>query len=318
MATSGVYNGHPWRYSQPVIDSMAQFAARGGVAYGLGDSAHWTGSGDHISINNDHPGWITAVDLMSKSGLFSAPDFFHNFLVPAVAAEFSGGPVLYPELKYAISDYELRDRRPAYDWRKQSGGDGPDHVHLSFTNNFTAHTNVVDEYFAWLADGRKPVVAWLIGYRADPTKESEADMSMVTLSKGRIATVVRGLDKRIYRLLTDVAGKVVDDWQLVGNMPVASGVDACTRFGDDLWAVALDPKDDSVLVFSTPDVEGGSGLQVQDIGGAGIGGAPGITASGNNILVTVAGTYPRPGTVYMNVWNGAGWSGWKLTSGTAA
>ena len=194
-------------------------------------------------------------------------------------------------------------------------------------NRMVRYTGIGHVDWAHVAHGRRfcNITTWgkeLLGkfdrHGLAVAGESGADMSMVTLSKGRIATVVRGTDKRIYRLLTDVAGKTVDDWQLVGNMPVASGVDACTRFGDDLWAVALDPKDDSVLVFSTPDVEGGSGLQVQDIGGAGIGGAPGITASGNNILVTVAGTYPRPGTVYMNVWNGAGWSGWKLTSGTAA
>ena len=290
MITSGVYNGHSWKYSQAVIDTALMAAEHDITWYGLGDEPHWQGSGDHISINNDHPGYITAIDLMTGQG-FSGPEMF-DWLVPR--------PSDYPELKYIISDHKLRDVRSPFNWREQSGGDGPDHIHISFSNNYSLHSHMLGDY---------------LGADVNPG----ADMSMVQLRGGRVAVVARGTTNKIYvRILTN-DGKAKTDWMELDVM-VGSPVDCTTRNGDDLWITALKPDTHSVLVISVLDAEKLSGLRVQDLGGQGVGGAPGITSSGNDLYLSVAGTYPAKGSIYLNRWISAQtkWSGWWYASGQAA
>lgn len=307
MATSGTYNGYPWRYSTPVVDTMAQAKSLGITAYGLGDVAHWRGCGDHVSKPcTGHTGWITAVDLMTNS-LFNAVDFVTAFVLPAVKAGF------FPEIQYLLTNYKLWDRK--YGWTQQSGGDGPDHTHISHTNSYALHATYLAKYDAWKKAGRPAVVAWLRG--GGSTDDSGADVSMVALSEGRSAIVVRGSDKAIYTRVYDTNGKPANDWIKV-NVTVASAVDACTRTGKDLWIVALDPNDKSVLLVTAPDATK-SAASVQDLGGTGLGAAPGIVASDSDILITVAGTSPHVGEVYLKRWDGAvgGWSAWQSTGGVA-
>lgn len=304
MITSGTYNGHPWKYSQAVIDTALYAASRGIVWYGLGDTHHWQGSGDHISINNDHPGWITAIDVMDGPE-FDAPETMHGFLVPTVAStmDYSQGYCTrYPELKYVICDYELRDTRKPYNWSKQSGGDGPDHVHLSFRNNYSLHSQILAESFG------------------ETVTNQGADMAMVDLADGRVAVVARGTDNNLYvRVLTHDAGALTD-WMKIG-VKCGSPVDACTRTGFDLAIATLDPKDRSVLLITIANAVDPVNPYTQDLGGKGIGGAPGIAATENgDLFLSVAGTGPRKGEIYLNRWDSQkrAWRGWWDSSGQAA
>lgn len=307
LTTSGFSHGYSWKYSQPVVDTMIQAAVLKIVAYGLGDDAHWLKCGDHVSKPcSGHAGWITAVDLMSNAS-FNAVDFVKAFMLPAVKVGF------FPEVQYMITDYKLWDRK--YGWTQQTGGDGPDHAHISHTNSFALRATYLTKYDAWKKAGRPAVVAWL--RNGGSTNESGADVSMVALSEGRSAIVVRGSDKAIYTRIYDTNGNAAGDWVKI-NVTVASAVDACTRTGKDLWIVGLDTKDKSVLLITAPDATK-SAVSVQDLGGTGLGAAPGIVASDTDILVSVAGTAPHIGEVYLKRWNGdvGGWSDWASTGGVA-
>lgn len=310
--TSGVYDGHPWRYSQAVIDSMTQAILLGLIAYGLGDAGHWARArqthSDHISIENSHPGWITAYDVMAKTGVFDPAEFCQQFLLPAVKAGF------FPEILYFMTAFKLWDRR--YGWVQQTGGDDAGHVHVTNTNSYALHSSVVLLFDKWKKAGRPAVVAWLRSGAA--AGGSEADVSSVALSKGRTAIVVRGTDNRVYTRILGPDGKPAGDWTQL-NVTAASGVDAASRTGDDLRIVCLDPKanDDSVLLVTVPDATKATAT-VQDMGGAGIGGAPGISATPDGLLLTVAGTYPHAGSLYAKTWSDTdGWSDWYSLDGVA-
>lgn len=154
--------------------------------------------------------------------------------------------------------------------------------------------------------------------RTGTAQESEPDMSMVTLSGNRVAVVTRGTDSAIYVRVLDHDAGAITDWH---RIPVQCGspVDACTRTGDDLSIVTLAPNDHSVLYISIGDAENPGDPYVQDLGGTGIGGAPGITANGDDLFLSVAGTGPKTGEIYLNRWNSAerAWRGWWDASGRA-
>lgn len=147
--------------------------------------------------------------------------------------------------------------------------------------------------------------------------QENRDMAMTTLSGGRVAVTVRGTDSKIWVRVLDGTGGALTPWQNVGTATVASGVDTCTRNGADLWIAALDPKDHSVLLFTLPDAEKPLQSTVQDLGGVGIGGTPGITANGSQLFLSVAGTLPKAGEIYLNMWDGTKWRGWWDASGQA-
>lgn len=164
-----------------------------------------------------------------------------------------------------------------------------------------------------------PMSKLVVGAAGGSTVSTEgSDVSMVALDGGRVAVVVRGTDKRIYSRVVGADGEFLTDWTRVGSAVVASSVDACTRTGNDLWIVALDPADRSVLIFKTEDAMNPAATIRQDLGGTGSGGAPGIAPSTpSGVLVSVAGTAPHAGEIYLNRWDGSGWSGWQRAGGVA-
>lgn len=166
--------------------------------------------------------------------------------------------------------------------------------------------------------GKELLGAWDANGLQASGDEGGSDMAMVTLSGDRTAVVVRGANKGIYvRVLA--GGKPKTSWTRVGTVVAGSGVDAATRTGDDLWIVALDPDDKSVRVISSANAETLAAPRVQDIGGKGLGSAPGISASGLDILITVAGVSPHPGQIYLKRWAGVTneWIDWVNLDGIA-
>lgn len=163
--------------------------------------------------------------------------------------------------------------------------------------------------------GKEVLGSWSATGRIGAT-ESEADMSMVALAEGRAAIVVRGTDHRIYTRILDSKGKPAGSWVRL-DVVVASGVDATTRTGKDLRIVGLDPKDGSVLLITVPDAAKAA-FTAQDMGGKGLGGAPGIVATPTGLILTVAGVASPPGEIYCKTWDdAAGWTDWVDLQGVA-
>lgn len=167
--------------SQPVADVVAQLAAHGGRNVGtIGNADHlWDGGsprtvanrrhGDHTPWSGDGPaGYIMAVDVKSLPGI-SPVDLWHKFVTPAVKAG------LYPEFKYGISDYVLRDSRPPFNMRDQKGGDGPGWLHLSFRpSHYKKHSTVIEDAVAWHKAGRPDPVTFVKRLR-DPLTDTTED-----------------------------------------------------------------------------------------------------------------------------------------------
>jgi hypothetical protein len=160
---------------QPVADVLAQLAANGGRNVGtIGNATHlWNNGaprtvanrrhGDHTPWSADGPaGFVMAVDVKSLPGL-SPVDLWHRFVTPCVKAG------LYPEFKYGISDYVLRDSRPPFNMRDQKGGDGPGWLHLSFRpSHVRAHSTLIADAVAWDKAGRPSPVAFVKRLRTPP------------------------------------------------------------------------------------------------------------------------------------------------------
>lgn len=167
--------------SQPVADVVAQLAAHGGRNVGtIGNASHlWDGGsprtaanrrhGDHTPWSSDGPAsYIMAVDVKSLPGI-SPVDLWHKFVTPAVKAG------LYPEFKYGISDFVLRDSRPPFNMRNQPGTDGPGWLHLSFRpSHYKKHSTIVEDAVAWHKAGRPNPVTFVKTLRnplTDTTKD---------------------------------------------------------------------------------------------------------------------------------------------------
>jgi hypothetical protein len=76
---------------------------------------------------------------------------------------------LYAEYKYGISDWELRDARAPWNMKKQAGGDGPDHLHLSFMPNAVkSRCSMIAEAIKWNVAGRPPAVEFVKKLRGMP------------------------------------------------------------------------------------------------------------------------------------------------------
>jgi hypothetical protein len=153
-----------------------------------------------------------------------------------------------------------------------------------------------------------------------PSAGRSADMAMVTLSGNRVAVVVRGSDRRPYIRVLNNEGGARTDWQLIANLTLGSALDATSRDGEGVDMVALDPADRSVLFLAFTDAEHPKQVYVHDLEGKGAGGTPGVTAVDGNLMVSVAGTGPVLGRVYLNRWDKATniWRGWWDASGQAS
>jgi hypothetical protein len=69
---------------------------------------------------------------------------------------------LYPEFKYGISDYVLRDSRAPFNMRDQKGGDGPGWLHLSFRpSHVKKHSTLIADAVAWHKAGRPSPVTFV-------------------------------------------------------------------------------------------------------------------------------------------------------------
>ena len=92
-------------------------------------------------------GIVYAIDV-GGTKTFS-PTKFLRWLVPKLRAG------KYPEVQYVITNWELYDG--AHGWRKQRGGDGPDHVHVQFRGGKynTAHSTGFADYAASLKPAAK-------------------------------------------------------------------------------------------------------------------------------------------------------------------
>lgn len=160
---------------QPVADVLAQLAANGGRDIGtIGNATHlWNNGaprtaanrrhGDHTPWSTDGPaGFVMAVDVKSLPGI-TPVDLWHLFVTPCVKAG------LYPEFKYGISDYVLRDSRPPFNMRDQKGSDGPGWLHLSFRpSHVRAHSTLIDDAVAWNKAGRPSPVTFVKRLRTPP------------------------------------------------------------------------------------------------------------------------------------------------------
>lgn len=167
--------------SQPVADVVAQLAAHGGRNVGtIGNADHlWDGGsprtvanrrhGDHTPWSSDGPaGYIMAVDVKSLPGI-SPVDLWHRFVTPCVKAG------LYPEFKYGISDYVLRDSRAPFNMRDQKGGDGPGWLHLSFRpSHYKKHSAIIEDAVAWHKAGRPNPVTF-VNNRRNPATDTTED-----------------------------------------------------------------------------------------------------------------------------------------------
>lgn len=242
MATSGYSHGYYWKYSTPVNDTMAQAASAGITAYGIGDDSHWQGCGDHVSKPcTGHPGWITAVDLMARSGVFDPIDFVMNFLLPALKAGF------FPEIQYLLTNYGLWDRK--YGWSKQSGGDGPDHAHISHTNAFSLRATYLTKYQNWKKAGRPAVVAWLRSGSTPEVTEMRSALSAVTIPDGRTVTALVGSDNYVYIDIDGAGFHKVD----TGTQKFDPGVSASPDGKAGLY-LGLIESHKSPFVVHVPDV----------------------------------------------------------------
>lgn len=304
MATSGNSHGYSWRYSTPVVDTMAQAKAAGITAYGLGDDSHWNGSGDHVSKpSTGHAGWITAVDLMAGSG-YNPVDHLDAYLLPRCKAG------LEPTIKYLITDYRLYDAR--YGWARQSGGDGPDHLHISFNNSYSARASLFKDYQAWKTAGRPNPVTFKAG---DAGVQEDQDVSVVQLANGRAALLCRGTNDAPYVRVITMNGEGTElGWRKLANTTVGSSLSGVSPDGTKLVLATLHPTTKAVRVFLVDDVtKEVPGVRALELGGKGFG-TPDVAVDGDRLVVTVVGD---KNVIYLNTSDDAGdtWRGFWDTSG---
>jgi GH25 family lysozyme M1 (1,4-beta-N-acetylmuramidase) len=215
--------GVPGTLTQPVADLMAQLAKAGGAHIGnIGNASHlWNNGsprtvanrrhGDHTPWSSDGPsGYVKALDVKSIPGI-TPHHLLTRFLVPTVKAG------LYPEYKYGISGYELYDSRPPFNMRKQPGGDGFGHCHLSFRADSTRrHSTIVEDAVAWHAAGRPDPVTFVKNRRAPKEPPMPPDPDRGDMTKypsyakwysrwgGRTQSVLGWFDKGRVRLTEQV------------------------------------------------------------------------------------------------------------------
>lgn len=280
MITSGYSHGYAWKYSQPVIDAKTAGESIGLTVYGLGDDDHWLGCGDHVSNRcSGHLGWITAFDVMAKSGVFDPVDCATRFLLPILKAD----PAFYPWFKYMITDYKLWDRRPGYDLRQQEGGDDAGHLHVSCTNNMGLRCTFIQDYQEWKSVGRPPVVAW---FRNRTTAmEGDSAVAVTMLADGKPAAFVIGTDRHPYFSR--------DGWKTAVELSEAEEfANGATIIPFRSGALAFGRRKNKEIVMfhiPTPNTPK-AGYRVQGIGGRGDGTPSGVVMPNGDIYVEVKGT----------------------------
>lgn len=204
--------------AQPVVDLEAQITAAHGVSMGtIGDASHlWNNGsprtvanrrhGDHTPWSSDGaPGWVTAIDIGALPGI--SPTDLRAF---ALAGAKAG---LYPEIKYLVGNNVLNDGRAPWHWKNQYGGDGPDHLHVSFNPGAVrSHSVLVDEAVAWNAARRPDPVTFVRARRrgAVPRPPAKRGRKMTVLIKSNTGDpavfITDGLRRRWIQDETELAG----------------------------------------------------------------------------------------------------------------
>lgn len=302
---------------QPIKDLKVQWRtlfSQGAYLGDIGDARHLRGSGDHTPWASD-----VIFGRRHKRGYVYAVDLGHDRVGPVLfnpwkyflwlEQQLKKGS--YPEIKYLITNYVLIDRR--YGWRRQRGGDGPDHIHISFMpGSESAHSTIIRDYHRFLTGGGD----------VDERMGGEVAVAIAPLRDDWAVLAVRGTDGYLYfrwinddgSLRTDATTGKPYGWRKV-NVKIASPPQAVSRSGSDLWITALD-SDRHVLLISTPNVFPGSATwTLQNVGGVGTS-APDILARPDRVTLTVRGVNGQPYT--RGYVSDRGWGDWRAMGGQAA
>lgn len=232
-----------WVLCQPGVDMVSQFAkyfpkARNGGTIGnavthlpgFGDHTPW--AGDVIGGKRHKAGVVYADDLMSHV-TFDPTEFVFEFLRPRVLAGY------YDELKYLLTDWKLIDRR--YTWRFQKGGDGPDHVHVSFMPGYeSVRSNVIRDYYYWKRNG-KPKVGQKPAAPAPPKVVVSAERKYTRARRGEG--------------LAQIAARTKTSWKTLASLNGIKGPKYIVSNGQKIW---LEPAKPVPRPFTT--VRAGEGL----------------------------------------------------------
>jgi hypothetical protein len=240
---------------------MTAGADIGLTVYGLGDDSHWLGCGDHISKPcSGHAGWITAFDVMAKTGVFDPVDCATKFLLPILKADAS----FYPWFKYMLTDMHLWDRRAPHNLQMQDGGDDAGHLHISCTNSMGLRCTFIQDYQAWKKAGRPPVVAWFRN-KGQAAVEVESHMNTLTLADDK-TTVTFAIDVLGHPVISYNDG---DDWTVINTaVKFAGGISVDSFDGDYLVAscALASTREIYMLHIPTPKTPS-AGYRAQPMGG---------------------------------------------------
>jgi len=308
-----VLNGVSYAIAQPCLDLAAQMKALGIQNLGIvGDLSHQAGCGDHVPWQcTGHYGKITAIDIGwggTVNGVRLTPALLRRYLLPRLRAHTWE----FYQIKYIITNYLLNDTRAPYNLKDQTGGDGPDHMHISFLNSaFSARCALLTDFVAWVRAGQPNPVTFKAG--SAPASSEDSTVSATTLSDGRTLFAIVGTDGKIYRS-TDPTVK----YSLVGNSTWLAGV-GVAAVGKTAYFAVRD-EDKSIHLVTISDLDSGAGYVDEKIGGTGSG-APAIAVTLTGLRLLVKGTDPK-GTLYVNTFDrtkpaGQQWTGWKPTPGQA-
>jgi len=288
-----VLNGVSYQIAQPCTDLASQMKAAGIQNLGIvGDLSHQAGSGDHVPwASTGHYGWITAIDIGwggTLNGRRLTPALLRQYLLPRLRAHTWE----FYQIKYIITNYILNDTRSPYNLKDQTGGDGPDHMHISFLNTaIRSHCSLISDFVAWVKAGCPNPVTFKPG-TSTTTKESH--MSSVLKDDG--SSVV---------FAVDVFGKLVSSSNLGDNWsePISADVfDAgvsVARFGTGAIGVAC-KADRSIWLLHFPNLDATAlGYRAQRLPGSGANTPTVVVLPDNTIVVLTKSTVASDaGAVY--------------------
>lgn len=276
-----VINGVSYTIAQPCLDLAAQIKAAGIANLGIiGDLSHQAGCGDHVPwACTGHYGWVTAIDIGWGGTLNSrrlSPALLRQYLLPRLRAHTWE----FYQIKYIITGYVLNDTRAPYNLKDQTGGDGPDHMHISFLNSAVkSHCSLISDFIAWVkADCPNPVT-----FKPGTSTAAAKESHMASVLKADGSAVV---------FAVDVFGKLVSSTNLGDNWSAALGADvfdagvSVARFGTGALGVAC-KADRSIYLLHIPNLDDPSnGYRSQRLPGSG-GDTPSITILPDNTIVVL-------------------------------
>lgn len=179
-----VLDGVSYEIAQPCLDTAAQMKVAGIENLGIvGDVSHQAGCGDHVPWDcTGHPGWITAIDIGwggTINGTRITPALLRLYLLPRLRAHTWEFYVV----KYIITNYLLNDTRWPYNLKDQTGGDGPDHMHISWLNSaIHKRVTLIQDFIAWVKAGMPNPVTFNPRANADT---GDGKMDSIVLDDGR-------------------------------------------------------------------------------------------------------------------------------------